>query len=124
MRLFSATLSDGSASCWRRLALKLMYKLAQINVSSEDRSKSKILAESRTLAWHRNGPCDYPSCMRFLKWTTPAREASEAGIETCGAAGDFLNWEEADWTLHSKARIIEVDSARGPCRKEGKIQVY
>ena len=59
-----------------------------------------------------------------MKWTTPAREASEAGIETCGAPGDFLNWEEADWTLHSKARIIEVDSARGPCRREGKIQVY
>ena len=32
----------------------------QINVSSEDRSKSKILAESRTLA-QNNGPCENPS---------------------------------------------------------------
>ena len=49
---------------------------------------------------------------------------TEAGTETCGSAGDFLNWEEADWTLHSKARVIEMDSAKGPCRRESKMHVY
>ena len=40
------------------------------------------------------------------------REKTKAGTEKCEASGDFVNWEETTWTLHSKARIIEVDSAR------------
>ena len=38
-------------------------------------------------------------------------EMTRAGTGQCGAPGDFLNWEEANWTLHSKARIVEMDSA-------------
>ena len=49
---------------------------------------------------------------------------TEAGTDHCGAAGDYVNWKEANWTLHSKARIIEMDSARGPCRRESKVQVF
>ena len=36
-------------------------------------------------------------------------ELTRAGAENCGAPGDFLNWDEAEWSLHSKARMIEVD---------------
>ena len=45
-------------------------------------------------------------------------EMTRAGTGQCGAPGDFLNWEEANWTLHSKARIVEMDSAWGPCRRK------
>ena len=31
-----------------------------------------------------------------------------AGGEECGAPGDYLSWEEAEWTLHSAARMLEV----------------
>ena len=33
-----------------------------------------------------------------------------AGGEECGAPGDLVNWEEAEWTLHSQAKMIEVES--------------
>ena len=47
------------------------------------------------------------------------------GEEECGIAGDFLSWEEAEWTLHSQAKIIEVDREwEGPCRRESKVQVF
>ena len=54
-----------------------------------------------------------------------AKERMErmTGGEECGALGDFLNWEEAEWTLQSKARVKMVDSQE-PCRKESKIQVF
>ena len=45
-------------------------------------------------------------------------DITRAGTGQCGAPGDFLNWEEANWTLLSKARIVEMDSAWGPCRRE------
>ena len=32
-----------------------------------------------------------------------------AGGEGCGEPGDLINWEEAEWTLHSQAKVIEVD---------------
>ena len=48
-----------------------------------------------------------------------------AGDEECGAAGDFLSWEEMDWKLHSKARIVEVNKlTEGPCREESKLHVF
>ena len=46
-------------------------------------------------------------------------EITKAGTRRCGVAGDFVNWAEADWTLHSKARVI------GQCqRRESKVKVY
>ena len=48
-----------------------------------------------------------------------------AGEEECGAPGDLVNWEEAEWTLHSQAKVIEVDREwEGPCRKKSKVQVF
>ena len=51
-------------------------------------------------------------------------EMTRPGFKSCGAPGDFLSWKDATWSLHSKARTIEVDSSRGPCRRESKLQVY
>ena len=42
-----------------------------------------------------------------------------AGGEECGAPGDLVSWEEAEWTLHSQAKVIDVDREwEGPCRRE------
>ena len=30
-----------------------------------------------------------------------------AGGEECGAPGDLVSWEEAEWTLHSQAKVIQ-----------------
>ena len=47
----------------------------------------------------------------------------------CGLEGDFLSWEksleEEQWTLHSKARWVDLDDGlEGPCRAEAKITVF
>merc|ERR1712052_53091 len=48
-----------------------------------------------------------------------------AGGEECGAPGDLVNWEEAEWTLHSQAKVIEVDREwEGPCRRESQVRVF
>ena len=48
-----------------------------------------------------------------------------AGADECGAAGDLLSWEEAEFSLHSQAKMVEVDRDwEGPCRREPKVQVF
>lgn len=47
-----------------------------------------------------------------------------AGGEECGAPGDYLSWEEEEWTLHSAARMVEVEASEGPCRRESKMQLF
>ena len=48
-----------------------------------------------------------------------------AGEEECGAPGDFLTWENADWTLRGEAKIIEVDmELEGPCKREAQVQLF
>ena len=48
-----------------------------------------------------------------------------SGGEECGAPGDLVSWEEAEWTLHSQAKEVEVDREwEGPCRRESKVQVF
>ena len=51
-------------------------------------------------------------------------ELTRPGSKSCGAPGDFLSWKEANWTLHSKARTVELNSSRDPCRRESKFHVY
>ena len=46
-----------------------------------------------------------------------------AGGEECGAPGDLVNWEEAQWTLNSQAKVIEVDRELEG-RKESQVQVF
>ena len=48
-----------------------------------------------------------------------------AGSQSCGTPGDLLNWEEANWTLSSQAKIVEVDRVlAGSCREESQVQVF
>ena len=48
-----------------------------------------------------------------------------AGGKECGAAGDLVSWEEAEWTLHSQAEIIKMaKSLEDPCRRESTVQVF
>ena len=48
-----------------------------------------------------------------------------AGGKECGAPGDLVNWEEAEWTLQAKANLIEVDREwEGPCRRESKVHIF
>ena len=47
-----------------------------------------------------------------------------AGGEECGASGDYLSWEEEEWTLHSAARMLEVEASEGPCRRESEVHFY
>ena len=50
---------------------------------------------------------------------------TEAGGEECGAPGDYVSWEEEDWTVHSKARLVEmVGELEKPCRRESEVTVY
>ena len=50
---------------------------------------------------------------------------TRAGEEECGAAGDLVSWEEAEWTLHSQAKVIKVDREwEGPCRRESQVQIF
>ena len=50
---------------------------------------------------------------------------TQAGDEECGAAGDLVSWEEAEWSLHSQAKVIEVDLKwEGACRRESKVHVF
>ena len=50
-------------------------------------------------------------------------DLTTAGGEECGAHRDLVNWEEAVWTLHSQAKVIEVNREwEGPCRREPKVQ--
>ena len=49
---------------------------------------------------------------------------TKAGGEKCGTPGDYVNWEEEDWKLTSKARIQMMDELQGPCRKESELTVF
>ena len=37
-------------------------------------------------------------------------EMTTAGGQECGATGDYLSWKEVEWTLHSAARMLEVEA--------------
>ena len=57
------------------------------------------------------------------------RTYTKAGEEMCGVQGDFLSWddslEESWWTLHSKARVVKLESGvEGPCRRESTMHVF
>ena len=49
-----------------------------------------------------------------------------AGEEECGAPGNLVSWEEAEWTLHSQAKMIEVVDKgwEGPCRRESQVHFF
>ena len=57
------------------------------------------------------------------------KSQTSAGEKECGLEGDFLSWEksleEEQWTLHSKARWVDLDGGlEGPCRAKAKMNVF
>ena len=47
------------------------------------------------------------------------------GGDECGAPGNLVNWEEAEWNLTSTATMHKVGKEwEGPCRRESKIQYF
>ena len=52
-------------------------------------------------------------------------DLTTAGSKECGAPGDLVNWEEAEWTKHSHTMVLTVDREwEGPCKKVSKVQVF
>ena len=52
-----------------------------------------------------------------------------AGEKECGLAGDFLSWEKSlegkQWTLHSKARFVELDGGlESPCMTKARMNIF
>ena len=73
-----------------------------------------------------------PALERLVAITT-------SGESECGARGDFLNWEEAEWSLSdawadgawadwvlviNSSKVEEIEWIRGPCWRETRIRVY
>ena len=57
------------------------------------------------------------------------KSKTRAGETECGLSGDFLSWEksleEEQWTLHSKARWVELDGGlEGPCSAKANIDIF
>ena len=49
---------------------------------------------------------------------------TQAGHDECGAPGDYVNWEKAEWNLTSAARMEMVGELESPCRRESEVTVY
>ena len=57
------------------------------------------------------------------------KSQTSPGDKECGLEGDFLSWEksleEKQWTLHSKARWVELDGGlKGPCRAKSNLNIF
>ena len=64
---------------------------------------SMIYEESRIKIANLNVFNSSLSLERMIRMT-------RAGEEECGAPGDLVSWETAEWTLHSQAKLIGVKS--------------
>ena len=62
----------------------------------------------------------------FSSALSTERMVAITGGEECGAPGDYVSWEEADWQLDSKARLMWVEELENlfPCKKESKVTSY
>ena len=85
------------------------------------------------LQLNKNGAVEFESTGRTTNFnvfssalsTDQMEGLTTAGGEMCGRQGDFLSWEEAEWILHSEAKLVEVDRLLdGPCRTEGKMHIF
>ena len=82
---------------------------------------SITLAEYRTLEW--TGSISNVNIFSSLQSTEMMINMTTTGRE-CGAPGDYLSWEEADWRLHAMAKIEMVSVESGPCHRESAINVF
>ena len=51
-------------------------------------------------------------------------EITRAGQPQCGVGGDILQWDDVRWNLRSKAKLIEIPAAGGPCRQTSRVQFF
>ena len=54
---------------------------------------------------------------KMVAMTTP-------GGDECGATGDYANWDEDEWVLNHKTKVVMKDELTGPCQPESKINVF
>ena len=52
-------------------------------------------------------------------------ELTTAGGAECGSSGDLLSWNDTEWSLHSQAKMVEVDRRLdGPCWRQSKLKIF
>ena len=94
-RMDNITISLGFFAGMAGMAVEYPLRIANLNVFTSSLSVERMIAQTT------------------------------AGGEECGAPGDLVSWEEAEWTLHSQAKVIEVDREwEGPCRREPQVHVF
>ena len=119
---------------WTRLCLSFNTSTSMVTlvVDGNQLAKKFVVVEKNLnnlnmiIGWgdhNQKNPGKITDVNIFSTALTNMEEMTMAGTKKCGAPGDYVNWEEADWNLYSEARIIEVDSAMGPCKKESKMSL-
>ena len=118
---------------WTRTCLSFNFStsVAILNVDGQQLIERYILVNSKPAILNLilgSYGLESPGRMTDVNvFSTPISNLSEmatGGSKSCGQTGDFVNWKEANWTLHSKARLIEVDSSMGPCMRKSKVDVF
>ena len=56
---------------------------------------------------------------RMVEWT-------RKGGDECAAPGNLVSWEEAEWTLYSRAQFIEMEDLdwERPCQRLSQVQLF
>ena len=85
-----------------------------------------------TLGTNNNKGTEYPgmvsninifsSCLSIERMIA----MTEGGSDLCGAPGDYLSWEEADWKVEGQAvlKMVKLLEDNFPCRRESKVTMY
>ena len=58
------------------------------------------------LIYRKNSRCQHLQLIHVFRKDDSSKTA---GGEECETPGDLVSWEEAKWTLHSQAKVIELD---------------
>ena len=87
-------------------SLKTYNKPKELNLEVGLREMGKIIKEQPGMITDLNIFSQALPVTSMRRYTT-------AGDATCGSQGDFLSWdrslEDSEWTLHSKARVLDLD---------------
>ena len=111
---------------WTRACLSLGFEgkvtlvvdgqlLAEQEYIREDDTRYRPANMSLVLGFDTDTDSEYDGRVSELNIFSPSLSVERmigqtlAGGQECGAPGNLVNWEEAEWTLHSQAKVIEVD---------------
>ena len=124
---------------WTRVCLSLDFEgkvtlvvdgqlLAEQEYIREDDTRYRPANMSLVLGFDTDTDSEYDGRVSELNIFSPSLSVERmigqtlAGGQECGAPGNLVNWEEAEWTLHSQAKLVEVDGEwEGPCRRESQV---